>query len=249
MLDGSNYEKFKNVNIFIYASGKTGTMTLNDSFINLYTGIRKSLHVHHEAHFIDHKVKQTLKEIILHNMKIHDKIYIIDSYREPIERAIASFFQNIYIHVPFWKNMNVEELIKKFNDMKYYTLDTYHSYHESFSIFGLSTDIKYDFDKGYYMTQYENITFLKLRLKDSHMWENILQNIVDPNFKLINTNIGELKGDSGSIYKLFKEKYKIPKEYLQQLQDPSDISNIEMKKMMTEKEIEDYYVYWNAKSY
>jgi len=249
MLTEKDYEKIKDVNIFVYASGKTGTMTLYHSFNNLYNETIKSLHIHYEAHFLHYGVKPTAREIILHNMKNHDNIYIIDSYREPIERGIASFFQHLNIYIPEWSTMSIDELINKFNEMKCYTYDTYHSYHESFSIFGLSTDIKYDFERGYYMTKYENVTFLKLRLKDSHMWENIIQKNIDPKFKLINSNIGELKGEEGKIYKLFKEKYKIPKEYLEQLKDPLDVSNIEMKKMMSEKEIEDYFNCWYSKSF
>ena len=60
------------------------------------------------------------------------------------------------------------------------------------------------------------IKYIKLRLKDSHLWENILQDELKINIKIVRDYETILKPVK-IIYNLFKEFYKIPDNYLEEL--------------------------------
>ena len=109
----------KNLNILIFCSGKSGGTTLCKTFKNNgYT----VLHMHSSTSigifnpdYYD-LTKLSIFDIINYNANKH-KLYIIDSYRNPIERKISSFFQNINLNAPNYKTQNIYELIDIFNSL------------------------------------------------------------------------------------------------------------------------------------
>jgi hypothetical protein len=239
---------------FIYCSGKTGSCTLAKSFNTMEKG--SAIHVHNTDHWEKikkkhkkHKNDYTLKSFIVDSSNVHDNIYVIDSFRPPIERAISSFFYHIDHKVPTWKNMNVEDLIKIFNEKKYYKLlSNNHSYFESFNMFDLSTDIEIDHDLGYYITKYKNITFIKTSLLHSDRWEHIFKTLIDKRFELIKSNEtnGSENKQLSDIYAQFKREYRVPINYINNLHN-ENVHN-EMKKMMRKNEIDKYIVHWKQKA-
>jgi hypothetical protein len=245
-----------NIKYFVFCSGKTGSKTLLHGFMNKF-GQESALHVHSANHFEEgHRKYGNVKNIIIENSKKFDKIYIIDSYREPIERGMASFFQNINSHCPNWKNMNVQELIKFFNTNKLNLLELYHSYYESWGYFGISKDINFDFEKGYVKKELDNKIFIKTRLQESNRWGDIFSEILNTkiNFGYDNNSIGKPYYQK---YKEFKNSYVLPDSYKEKfievmnLQnenlDPNNVNHltwIEMKKMMTQEEINSYLQKW-----
>ena len=132
-------------NVFIYCGGKCGGTTLARTFSkNGY----KTCHLHSS------KCKGNFKsDINLENDDIYniinnscktEKVYIIDSYRLPIERKISSFFQNIQKHIPNYNNLLIEEIIKIFNEKFLVKLENYHSINEILSHYKLPLFEKQD---------------------------------------------------------------------------------------------------------
>jgi hypothetical protein len=247
---------YKKIKYFVFASGKTGSQTLTKSLIKKF-GRASVLHVHSGAHFKEgRKSEHSLKEVIINSSKKFDKVYVIDSYREPFERGISSFFQNIDKHCPNWRSMSVDEVINFFNENKLYLLDIYHSYHESWGYFSIPIDVSFDFEKGYIIREHENIVFVKTRLKEAHRWNQIFSEVFGLGINFNYENDSSEK-DYFTLYSEFKQKYKLPQEiknnFLSILE--SDLSNLnigtpfylswsEMKKFMTEEEIENYLKKW-----
>ena len=247
---------YKKIKYFVFASGKTGSQTLTKSLIKKF-GRASVLHVHSGAHFKEgRKSEHSLKEVIINSSKKFDKVYVIDSYREPFERGISSFFQNIDKHCPDWEKMSTDEVIGFFNEKKLYLLDLYHSYYESWGYFDISTDVEFDFEKGYITTQFENIIFIKTRLKEAHRWTEIFSEFFGGGVSFNHENNSSEKKYNAQ-YLDFKKEYKLPesvkKQFLSVINNKSDIINngepfyvtwLEMKKFMTEEEIENYLKKW-----
>jgi len=139
--------------------------------------------------------------------------------------------------------MSIEEIINYFNKKKLYKLDSYHSYIEAFNYFDISTDIKFNHDKKYILTQKDNLIFIKLRIMDILHWKNIFKEIlgIDINFEHRNPSKNER-------YKDFLKEYKVSKQYLKELKKKDNKNRIEMDKMLSKEEIKNYFILWNANS-
>lgn len=236
---------------FVFSSGKTGSKTLEKSIKN----VGRVLHVHSDDHFKERtKTKKTLKEVIINSSKKFEKIYVIDSYREPFERGISSFFQNINKNCPEWKKMSTDELISFFNEKKLYLLDLYHSYYESWGYFDISTNVEFDFEKGYITRKFENIIFIKTRLKESYRWSEIFSELLEESLTFNHENDSSEK-KYNKQYIDFKKQYKLPESIKKQFLDtinsesgnfeePFYVTWLEMKKFMTENEINEYLKKW-----
>jgi hypothetical protein len=229
-------KKFK---FFIYCSGKSGSKTLYSAFKK----IDKTLHFHNNNNFQhQNKTKIKIKDIILKSSE-NEKVYIIDSYRYPIERAISSFFTNLNKYCPDNLNMSIEEIINYFNKKKLYKLDSYHSYIEAFNYFDISTDIKFNHDKKYILTQKDNLIFIKLRMIDISHWKDIFKEILGIEISFIHRNPSK-----NERYKDFLKEYKVSKQYLKELKKKDNKNRIEMDKMLSKEEIKNYFILWDAKS-
>ena len=196
--------------IIIASGGKCGSSTLFKTFKhNGYT----TLHTH--GKFVDYNIN-SINELI--NIQKNNTIYVIDSYRTPIERHISAFFQNIHTYIlkPFNK-ININMLIYWFN--KYYIdCDNYHPLDNFIPIFNDST---FNFDKEYIKKiikiQEKNIIYIKLRFNSINMWDKILSEIFDNPITIVNDNISDNKNYS-EIYKLFLNNYMVPIEYLNNIE-------------------------------
>ena len=92
-------------NIFVYCGGKCWSSTLHNTFMN---NNFQSIHVHsNENYKTEYKTGKSIFDVIDLSCNNFDTVYIIDSYRTPIERKISSFFQNITIHIPDYMNYNI----------------------------------------------------------------------------------------------------------------------------------------------
>jgi len=224
------------IQYFVYCSGKTGSTTLYDSL----KVMGSSIHVHN-TYFYNQRQRRKygnvpLKKLICqsaaHYAKQGKKIYIIDSYRPTIDRRISAFFQK----KENTRKYCVKKLIQIFNQKEMYDI-TKHSYLESFPMFGLDTNIKFDFEKGYYMTQVDNMVFVKLRIQDSKRWGDILSSIVGQQVKIIRKNT-----TSDKRYEVFKKRYKAPYHVIDPDRDYEN--NREDKKFMTPEEHKEYIRRW-----
>jgi hypothetical protein len=157
-------KKYKNIKIFVYCSGKCGSTTLSSTLSQYY----KTLHVHtNEEFYVTSQQKVfTIFDVIKCSETSEDQIYIIDSYRNPIERKIASFFNNINAHIPKYKRHKLRDLVKIFNNNYLKCIEEYHSIDEVMNHYDLPLFETFDFEKKYNLLVYKNINFIKLRFCD-----------------------------------------------------------------------------------
>ena len=203
-----------NYDVFVYCGGKCGSSPLHTTFIN--NGY-KSLHIHDNNYYrkIYKENNNTIFDLIDNSCK-DKKVYIIDSYRTPIERKISSFFQNITIHLPEYKNMSVEELIIYFNEYHLAILEENHSQDEVLEHYNIPLFTTFDFAKGYNIVEKDNKVFIKLLFRDIKRWGDILSEIMCKEIVIHSNNLTENK-DTYGLYSEFKNKYKVPSSYMHHL--------------------------------
>lgn len=242
------YEKLNDLDIFVYCGGKCGSSTLHHTFKN---NNFKSYKIHDNNYFkylcsvFKKDIGKTIYDVINFNV-IDDKktVYIIDSYRTPIERKISSFFQNIDKHIHDYKNKTIDDMINVFNTKFLYNLEEYHSIDEVLNYYGLIPFCTFDFENKYNIIKKENIIFIKLRFNDVDKWGEILSQIFEKKIVIHNFNLTKNK-EINKLYNQFKEKYKVPHLYLTHYLT----SDINFKIYNNDKEQNEYINYWNLKSF
>ena len=233
-------QKYKGIKVFIYCGGKCGSSTLTHSLKKYY----ETLHVHSNAQFqlFSNQKKVSINNIFDQNASIHDKIYIIDSYRTPIERSISSFFQNIKDHLPNYKKYKLREIIHYFNKNHIYGLEEYHPIDEIMTHYNLPLFDTFDFKKKYNLLVYKNINFIKIRFNDIDNWSNILSEIFQRPIRIQNDNMSENK-DYINLYNNFKKVYYLPNAYY----DVTLPNNKNFKIYNTTDEQQKYYKKWKER--
>jgi hypothetical protein len=236
--------------IFIFCGGKCGGTTLANTFhVNNY----KTCHLHSftcvgnfeyyktnpEQNRIKNKLstKDSFFEILENSCK-DKKVYIIDSYRNPIERKISSFFQNIHQHLPDYKTCEITQIIDIFNRDFLYKLDEYHPFDDILNYYKIDKPKCFNFDKGYDLIEFDNKVFIKLLFNNINKWSNILSEILDRELVLCPTNLTKNK-PINYLYDKFLKCYKIPKEYLNILSEDTHF-----KYYNTEEQQNDYINKW-----
>lgn len=227
--------KFKSlpeeVDIICLTGGKCGSSTLENTFLkNGY----KCFKAHSKNHF--NKIyNQDLIEYI-NNCSSKKELYLIDSYRTPIERKISSFFQDIKNHVPDYKNKTSEELIDIFNSEYINKLEEYHTINSIMTEYGLEPFDKFDFDKKYIIKKKGNLIFIKILFSDIIRWENILSEIFKKRIILYNSNLS-IEKNYISEYNDFKRKYKVSQSYINNI-----LKNDKQFKIFNTKEQQEKYI-------
>jgi len=218
---GLSSEKIKNI-VFVYTPPKVGSTTLVSS-IRLSASYKFSvIHVHDEEMLfvLTGLTGITINEIIKYNKYIGRNVYVIDVYREPVERKMSEFFDKL---ASFHFNnttdkvnkYNVNRLIARFNNIFNHIATGDH-------YFDKLTDVikpeKFDFEKKYLIQKVFDISYIKLRLRDSAQWGRILSEILGAEITIINdyeTDKSALK----ELYNVFKNAYKIPSNYITQIEN------------------------------
>ena len=203
-------DKYKNIEVFVYCGGKCGSSSLTVTLRQYY----KTLHVHNDKEFklISKQQKISIFDVIKYNASTEKQIYIIDSYRTPIERKISSFFHNIKTHLPNYKKYKLRDLIHYFNKKHIYELEEYHSIDDILTHYKLPLFDTFDFEKKYNLLVYKNINFIKIRFNNIDNWSNILSNIFNSPINMKKDNLSENK-DYKQLYNNFKKVYYLPQLY------------------------------------
>ena len=234
--------KFKNIQVFVYCGGKCGSTTLTKTMKQYFS----TIHVHNNEDFpIEYKLnnKYSIFDVIDYNKNNYDNIYIIYSYRTPIERKISSFFNNIStLHLPNYKKCKLRDIIYFFNNKKLKVLEEYHSINEIMEYYNVPLFEEFDFKHGYNIVKKDNINFIKLRFNDINKWDKILSEIFKRNISIVSDNISDNK-EYSKIYTAFKKYYFIPREYFN-TNLPNDIN---FKIYNTEEEQQEYYKKWEQR--
>ena len=205
--------------IFVYTPPKVGSTTLVTSLrISLGKSIRV-IHIHDEIMLSVltgiHDIK--IADLIEYVSKKGKVVYIIDIYRNPIERRISEYFYKLNSlhfnnHEEKLIDYNLNRITKRLNDIfPYLSNEDYY-----FKLFK-ENKIPFDFKKKYLIQPFKKTTYIKLRLNDVNEWGNILTNILGEKIVIIKDCITE-NMTLGSLYKSFKEEYKIPLNFLEEIE-------------------------------
>lgn len=223
--------------VFIYCCGKSGSSTLYKTFLeNGY----KTIHVHNKNYYINYlpesKINSNIFDVIKMNSNNHKEIYIIDSYRTPIERKISSYFQLFNT-----ENKTPDEIIKDL-DKYIYSGENYVSINEVLDYFNLPRFKSFNFEKKYNLVKFNNINIIKLRFNDINEWGKILSEIFCKEIKLVNHNVSDYKNYKDS-YRIVKSTYKLPKYMVSYVKN-----DIESKIYNTPEELNEYINYWESRT-
>ena len=241
-------KKYHKIKYFILCGGKCGGSTLRNSInVNI-----NCAHFHGNNTLGLKNVYESLKDdfnkklidvynMIDYNKDFHNMVYVIDCYRDPIERSISAFFQNISILVPNFNKISIENLINIFNK-NFINMENYHPINNMMFNFGLKPFDSFDFNKKYNIKKIKNINFIKIRFKDINDWSVILTKALNREIIIQNENLTNSKGIN-KLYNEFKNKYKIPHKKLIEFMSYTDFNVYN-----NENEKKKYYDYWVKKS-
>jgi hypothetical protein len=176
----------------------------------------------------------------INNIPTSHLIYIIDSYRTPIERKISAFFQNISITIPDYKTLSVEDLIVIFNQKYLSEIEEYHPMDAIMTHYNVPIFKEFDFAKSYNIARNDNLVFIKILFKDIKKWDAILAGIMDKPIVLQEKNI-----NNNPLYKAFLKIYRVDRSYLQTTLQQDTTFTI----YNTKEEQKEYIDRWMDRSY
>jgi hypothetical protein len=233
--------------IFIYTAPKVGSTSLVSSFRIFGANNYGIIHIHDEIMLEKLIGVSNIKvnDIIEYNAQLGKKIYVIDIYRNPIERKISTFFEKIG---PYHFNnrdeivnyYNVNKIIKRFNNIFPYLANGDH-YIDKYNINSELPQI-FPYEQKYLIIEKNGIKYIKLRLKDVDEWERILSRIFGHKICMVKDYQSENKVIK-DLFKNFLEKYRIPDNYLNE----NIIQCRYINYYYSREEKEEYFNKWNLK--
>jgi hypothetical protein len=202
--------------IFIYTPPKVGSTTLISS---LRISLGKSyniIHIHDEVMLSVLTGIQCIhvNDIIQYLASNGKKVFVIDVYRTPIERKMSEFFEKIspYHFNNSEENINhysIKRISERFNKIFPHIENNDHY----FDKYNITNPVSFDFVNKYTIQLINGVSYIKLRLCDSHLWSKILSTIFQKDIVLISDYKTETK-KIGNLYKKFKNEYKLPTNFL-----------------------------------
>jgi len=240
--------KNKKILVFIYTPPKVGSTTLVTSLrLSCSRGINV-FHIHDETMLsvitgIKNNNNITINELIQYNSSIGKKVYVIDVYRNPIERKISEYFELLTSYHFNTTDNNIgnyklELLARRLNSLfPFLGKGDYF-----FDKYDIDVPEKFDFEKKYLLVAKNNVTYIKLRLCDSSEWSNILTNILNINIVIIKDYQTENK-IIGDVYKKFNDYYQIPYNLLETIKQCKYFNYYN-----SDIERETYMNRWNSKT-
>ena len=198
--------------IIIYCGAKVGSTSLVSSLRLSCSENSNVIHLHDDAMLriltqSDDSV--SISGLIDYNSK-QKKVYVIDIYRSPIERKMSEYFEKLcdlhFNNSPEEvNNYNLQRITKRFNDIFNHIGNGDH-YIDKYDIPVIES---FDTKKKYQMQVLNNITYIKLRLKDSLEWGRILSEIMNRKIYIVR-DYETTNKEVGDLYKRFKSEYKLP---------------------------------------
>ena len=220
------------MDVICLTGGKCGSTTLYNT---LKENGFECIKVHNKSSFEIQFKYDGLIDLINRSSE-NKKLYIIDSYRTPIERKISSFFQNIGKHVPSYKNKRCEELIDIFNTKYLDILEEYHSINPIMEEYGVEPFNTFDFKKKYVIKKEGNLIFIKLLFSNISNWGDNLSEIFNKKIIIYKSNLSKNK-ECYPIYNKFKLMYKTKKSYINNIR-----KNDKQFRIFNTQEQQDIYI-------
>jgi hypothetical protein len=155
----------------------------------------------------------TINEIIQYNSYIGKNVFVIDIYRTPIERKFSEFFEKIspYHFNNTEENINnytIKRVTERFNKVFPYLALGDHFIDK----YNIPVPESFDNINNFLLIKNSNISYIKLRLKDSDKWGKILSEILSTEIIIISDYETNNK-IIGKLYSKFKNEYKLPTNY------------------------------------
>ena len=230
--DLSKIELYKRVNrqiyldtriqnlIFVYCPPKVGSTSLVSSLRLSLNDTFTITHVHDETmmRIVSGIENITIQEIIEYNAYINKNVFVIDIYREPLERKMSEYFGKLsaYHFNTTDKNIStysIDRIIERFNLIFPHIANEDH-FHEKYNICDTEKNTQFDFEKKHIcVKQKNNLLYLKLRLRDASMWPEILEQYIGKKIIMIR-DYERNKLPLANLYNIFKQKYKIPGNFI-----------------------------------
>jgi hypothetical protein len=207
--------------IFICCGGKCGGTTLAYTF---HQNGYKTTHLHSSKHLGNFKSSIDVNHTfdIINTSKQQKPIYIIDSYRTPVERKISCFFQKIHTYLPNYATMQMKYIIKYFNaNILFSSVGDHHPINEFLQKYNMPLFHKFNFKRRYNICNKGNIIFVKVLFSDIREWDKILSQVLNKEIIIYNANLTEDKSIN-TLYAQFKDEYRLPKSYLSKIENDSE---------------------------
>lgn len=231
--------------IFVYSGPKVGSTSIVSSLRIFGTNKFNVIHIHDEEMLkvLGHVNGITVNEIILYNKSLGKDVYVIDVYRSPIERKISAYFEKIAAYHfnntdDNVNNYNIQKIINRFNKVLPYLANGDHFIDK----YNIPIPDQFDYQNKYLLIINNGIKYIKLRLKDTSSWNDILTN-------LLGTQIGIVKDYESinkpikDLYLAFKSTYRIPQNLLNEI-----IVDKYFKYFYSPNEQADYFKQWQQLS-
>jgi hypothetical protein len=242
--DDLNVEKNRKL-IFVYCPPKVGSTTLVSSLRLFASDKLTILHLHNEImlEVLYNITDVTVNEIIQYNKQLGKEIYVIDIFRTPVEHKMSSFFENIdTFHfnttIGDLKTCNINKIITRFNNI-FPHLETSDHFKDKF---GIEVPPTFDFERKYLRVEKDGINYIKLRLKDSSMWREIVHELLHVDIVVVNDYETDSKAVK-DVYTNFKNNYIIPQNFLENLKISPSLSYY-----LNDEERNEYINTWQNKS-
>jgi hypothetical protein len=198
--------------IIIYCGPKVGSTSLVSSLRLSCSETSNVIHLHDDAMLriltqSDDSV--SISGLIEYNSK-QKKVYVIDIYRITIERKMSEYFEKLcdlhFNNKPEEvNNYSISRITKRFNEIFNHIGNGDH-YIDKYDIPVIES---FDTKRKYQMQVLNNITYIKLRLKDSLEWGRILSEIMNRKIYIVR-DYETTNKEIGDLYKRFKSEYKLP---------------------------------------
>jgi hypothetical protein len=207
--------------IFIFTPPKVGSTTLVSSLRVSLGKTYNIIHIHDEVMLsvLTGIEGISINNIITYLANLGKHVYVFDVYRTLLERKMSEFFEKIS---PYHFNNSEENInnysIKRISDRFNSVFPHIENKDHYFDKYNIIVPIKFDFEKKYSIQVVNNIKYIKLRLCDSDNWSSILSNIFQTDIVLIKDYETEKK-KIGELYKKFKQEYKLPINYFEQIKN------------------------------
>ncbi len=231
--------------IFVYCPPKVGSTTLVSSLRLCASDKLTILHLHNEIMLkvLYNITDVTINEIIQYNKQIGKKVYVIDIFRTPIEHKMSSLFENIdTFHfnttVDDLKTYDINKIITRFNNLFPHLAPSDH-FKDKYDVLAPE---KFDFERKYVLVEKDGVKYIKIRLKDSNYWREILRELLNVEIFLVNDYETDSKAVK-DVYSNFKNNYKIPSNLLENIKNSSSLSYY-----LNDQERNEYIQNWQNKS-
>lgn len=237
--------------VFVYSVPKVGSTSIVSSLRLFAVEKIDIIHVHDETMLqVLSGVKDlTVNDWIDYNSKLGKQVYVINVYRQPIERKMSTFFEKIGT---FHFNVRDEELhkyssqllVQRFNNILMHIGNGDHWLHQ-YNI-PISSSFLFSNVPSTYLQHNEvchrGVKYITLRLQDSDHWSGILSKWIGLKIKMVRDYEGASKPIK-DIYADFKRMYKIPINMLVEL-----VQSPEFTYYHSPEEQAAYYNMWVSKS-